>query len=65
MRLALIWVALLSGCIAVSILLVTGGCLMVTGNMASYKWPGMIVVESLTLALTLGVWRQLHVLNNR
>lgn len=55
--------AILSACTAASILLVTGGSLITTGNMASYKWPGMIAVESVVLALTLGMWQMLHTVN--
>ena len=56
-------VAALFACTAASILLVTNGNLITTGNMASYKWPGMIAVESAILALTLGLWWRLHTVN--
>ena len=55
--------AILSACTAVSILLVTSGNLITTGNMASYKWPYMILWETVALTLTALAWRKLHLLN--
>lgn len=55
--------AILAVSAAVSILLVTGGNLITTGNMASYKWPQMIICESVTLTLTALMWRRLYLTN--
>lgn len=56
-------VAMLSACTATSILLVTGGSLITTGNMASYKWPQMIICESVVLTLTALMWWKLYQTN--
>lgn len=55
--------AILSACTAVSILLVTSGNLITTGNMAHYKWPQMIIFETAALTLTALAWWKLHLLN--
>ena len=55
--------AILAASAAVSILLVTSGNLITTGNMASYKWPQMIICESVTLTLTALMWRKLYQTN--
>ncbi len=55
--------AILAASAAVSILLVTSGNLITTGNMASYKWPQMIICESVTLTLTALMWRRLYLTN--
>ncbi len=56
-------IAILAASAAVSILLVTSGNLITTGNMASYKWPQMIICESVTLTLTALMWRKLYQTN--
>ena len=56
--------AILAASAAVSILLVTSGNLITTGNMASYKWPQMIICESVTLTLTALMWWKLYQTNN-
>lgn len=55
--------AVLAASAAVSILLVTSGNLITTGNMASYKWPQMIICESVTLTLTALMWWKLYQTN--
>ena len=55
--------AILAASAAVSILLATSGNLITTGNMASYKWPQIIICESVTLALTALMWRKLYQTN--
>ena len=55
--------AILAASAAVSILLVTSGNLITTGYMASYKWPQMIICESVTLTLTALMWRKLYQTN--
>ena len=55
--------AVLAASAAVSILLVTSGNLITTGYMASYKWPQMIICESVTLTLTALMWRKLYQTN--
>ena len=55
--------AILAASVAVSILLVTNGNLITTGYMASYKWPQMIICESVTLTLTALMWRKLYQTN--
>ncbi len=55
--------ALLTFSTAVAILLTTGGNLVTLVSCARYKWPGMIVCESITLTLTLLTWRRLQLLN--
>lgn len=55
--------AILAASAAVSILLVTGGNLITTEVMASYKWPQMIICESVTLTLTALMWWKLHQTN--
>lgn len=55
--------AILAASAAVSILLVTSGNLITTGNMASYKWPQMIICESVVLTLTALMWRKLYQTN--
>lgn len=55
--------ALLAVSIALSTVLVTNGNLIVTWSMSNYKWPGMIAVESAVLALTLGLWWKLNMVN--
>ena len=55
--------AILAASAAVSILLVTGGNLITTEVMASYKWPQMIICESVTLTLTALMWRRLYLTN--
>ena len=55
--------AILAASAAVSILLVTGGNLITTKVMASYKWPQMIICESVTLTLTALMWRKLYQTN--
>lgn len=56
-------IAILAASAAVSILLVTSGNLITTGNMASYKWPQMIICESVTLTLTALMWWKLYQTN--
>ena len=55
--------AILAASAAVSILLVTGGNLITTEVMASYKWPQMVICESVTLTLTALMWRKLYQTN--
>lgn len=55
--------AILAASAAVSILLVTSGNLITTGNMASYKWPQMIIYESVVLTLTALMWWKLYQTN--
>ncbi|MGN0250583.1 MAG: hypothetical protein ACI4EH_04340 [Oliverpabstia sp.] len=55
--------AILAASAAVSILLVTSGNLITTGNMASYKWPQMIICESVVLTLTALMWWKLYQTN--
>ena len=55
--------AILAASVAVSILLVTNGNLITTGYFASYKWPQMIICESVTLTLTAWMWRKLYQTN--
>lgn len=55
--------AILAASVAVSILLVTGGNLITTEVMASYKWPQIIICESVTLTLTALMWRKLYQTN--
>ena len=55
--------AILAASAAVSILLVTGGNLITTEVMASYKWPQMIICESLVLTVTALMWWKLHQTN--
>lgn len=55
--------ASLAASAAVSILLVTGGNLITTEVMASYKWPQMIICESLVLTVTALMWWKLHQTN--
>lgn len=55
--------AILAASVAVSILLVTNGNLITTGYFASYKWPQMIICESVTLTLTALMWRKLYQTN--
>ena len=55
--------AILAASAAVSILLVTGGNLITTEFMASYKWPQMVICESVTLTLTALMWRKLYQTN--
>ena len=55
--------AILAASTAVSILLVTNGNLITTGYFASYKWPQMIICESVTLTLTALMWRKLYQTN--
>ena len=55
--------AILAASAAVSILLVTNGNLITTGYFASYKWPQMIICESVTLTLTALMWRKLYQTN--
>lgn len=55
--------AILAASVAVSILLVTGGNLITTEVMASYKWPQLIICESVTLTLTALTWRKLYQTN--
>lgn len=55
--------AILAASAAVSILLVTNGNLITTGYFASYKWPQMIICESVTLTLTALMWRRLYLTN--
>lgn len=55
--------AILAASAAVSILLVTSGNLITTGFMASYKWPQMIICESVTLTLTALMWWKLYQTN--
>ena len=56
-------IAILAASAAVSILLVTSGNLITTGNMASYKWPQMIICESVVLTLTALMWWKLYQTN--
>lgn len=56
-------IAILAASAAISILLVTSGNLITTGNMASYKWPQMIICESVTLTLTALMWWKLYQTN--
>ena len=56
-------VALLAVGTAASTLLVTGGALLVTWSTASYKWPKMILCESVIVTLTLLMWRKLRLVN--
>lgn len=55
--------AILAASAAASILLVTGGNLITTEVMASYKWPQIIICESVTLTLTALMWRKLYQIN--
>lgn len=55
--------AILAASAAVSSLLVTSGNLITTGNMASYKWPQMIICESVVLTLTALMWWKLYQTN--
>lgn len=57
--------AILAVSVAVSVLLVTSGNLIVTEYMAYYKWPGMLACESVVLALTVLMWRKLHLVNRQ
>lgn len=56
-------IAFLAASGAVSILLVTGGNLIVSGSIARYKWPSMIICESLVLTVTALMWWKLHQTN--
>ena len=56
-------IAFLAASGAVSILLVTGGNLIVSGSIARYKWPSMIICESLVLTVTARMWWKLHQTN--
>lgn len=56
-------IAFLAASGAVSILLVTGGNLIVSGSVARYKWPSMIICESLVLTVTALMWWKLHQTN--
>ena len=55
--------AILGARAAVSSLLGTSGNLITTGNMASYKWPQMIICESVVLTLTALMWWKLYQTN--
>lgn len=57
------WVALLGFSVAIATLLVTGGNFITLSSMAEYKWPGMIVCESITLDCTLLVWKRFQLIN--
>lgn|GEM_PF-1933717 len=49
--------------LAVSTIIVTGATFITTNAVASYKWPGMIVCQTITLACTFLAWQSLHQLD--
>lgn len=54
---------ILAASLAVSTIIVTGATFITTNAVASYKWPGMIVCQTITLACTFLAWQSLHQLD--
>lgn len=49
--------------LAVSTIIVTGATFVTTNDVASYKWPAMIVCQTIALACTFLAWQSLHQLD--
>ena len=54
---------ILAASLAVSTIIVTGATFITTNAVASYKWPGMIVCQTITLACTFLAWHSLRQLD--
>ena len=54
---------ILAASLAVSTIIVTGATFITVYGVASYKWPGMIVCQTITLACTFLAWQSLRQLD--
>lgn len=57
-------IAIISGSIAFSVFLVTGGCFVI-GEAWAYEWKEFIILESIFVTVAALLWHQLHLMNKQ